>query len=229
LIGPIEFVGVTGVTDGTPQPTRSIVASNWVTLCFNFSRESVAAFTGDGVLAVNSPGILEALALVPADGSGRYTVYIDNVQVIRTNTLTYSLIDPPAGVSIDDTTGILYWAVGDLTVPATNSVTVSISNQVFPPMVTETNVVLVVLPHPRPSIRLTIENGASGCELRWDAVPGTEYQIQFKESLATAIWTNVGQPVSAADSTAIFRDVIPVGVLSRFYRVMPVEAGAASD
>jgi hypothetical protein len=74
--GPIEFVGVTGVLGGTPQPVRSISASNWVRVQFNLPAEPVAPFTGNGVVAGSGLGsaALEHLALVPADGPGRYTI-----------------------------------------------------------------------------------------------------------------------------------------------------------
>jgi hypothetical protein len=224
VTGPIEFVGVTGVTGGAPQPVRSIGASNWVRVQFDLPADPVAGFTGDGVLAAGGGStVLEHLALVPADGPGRYTIYVDNVQVVRANTITYSLVAPPAGVSVDALTGKLSWNLGEGPLPATNLVRVRMSNQVFPPMVMETNVVLVVLPTPAPSIRL-VDNEGLECELQWDSIVGYTYQIQFKEFLGALVWNDLGLPVKTESRTAIFRDLIPVGASSRFYRVVPVGA-----
>src|SRR4030095_6873515 len=126
--------------------------------------------------------------------------------------------------SVDALTGKLSWNLGEGPLPATNLVRVRISNQVFPPMVMETNVVLVVLPMPAPSIRLVDSEGL-GCELQWDSIVGYTYQIQFKEFLGALVWNDLGLPVKTESRTAIFRDDIPVGASSRFYRVVPVGAG----
>ena len=101
---------------------------------FNLPVELVSRFSGDGLIARDGSGTLEHLSLVPADGPGRYTVYIDDVQVVKANTVTYSLIDPPAGIGIDEITGRITWNTGEIAIPATNSIRVRISNQVFPPM-----------------------------------------------------------------------------------------------
>src|SRR5262249_13026677 len=133
LTGSIEFVGASGKQgNGCPIPTHSVTASNWSTLSYTLPSESVAGFTGNGVLA-GATGVLESLDLVCTGGTGAYTVYLDNFQVcymynlasqITMNTgatltftasgsdpdpgsgLTFSLgADDPATASIDPVTG----------------------------------------------------------------------------------------------------------------------------
>ena len=81
--GNIEWVGVTNVVSGSPQPSRVITASNWTTLTFDCTTDSVRSFTGNGVLA-SGKGVLEHLALIPDGGMGAYTVYVDNFTQIYT-------------------------------------------------------------------------------------------------------------------------------------------------
>jgi hypothetical protein len=50
---------------------------------FDIDGEPTVAFTGNGVIdkGETHKGVLEHLALIPEDGSGTYTVYVDNFEV----------------------------------------------------------------------------------------------------------------------------------------------------
>ena len=152
--GTIEFVGVSGVTSGTPQPTRTIAAGGWNTVEFNLPGEPMSAFTGDGTLSsATGKGVLEALALLPAAGNGPYNVYLDNFAVVTVSTnamvdpdttftltnsatdadaplqaLTFSL-DPgaPEGAEIDPDTGVFTWTPSNQS-PRTNWITVRVTD-----------------------------------------------------------------------------------------------------
>lgn len=90
--GPIEFVGISGLTGTTPIPTRTIAAATWTTLEFDMQAEGCASFwTGDGDLA-SGKGVLEHIALVPNGGTGAYNVYLDNFSVV---TVTSNLVVNP--------------------------------------------------------------------------------------------------------------------------------------
>jgi hypothetical protein len=54
----------------------------------------------------------------------------------------------------------------------------------------------------------------------WSAVPGRRYQVQFKDNVDAAQWTNVSGPVNALSSTASQVDSTAGGVGQRFYRVI---------
>jgi len=85
--GAIEFVGVPTKTGSMPNPTRTVPAGSWVTLEFTLPSEPAISFNaGNGVLAAGK-GVLEHLALVPAGGLGAYNVYLDNFQVVYTQSM----------------------------------------------------------------------------------------------------------------------------------------------
>ncbi len=88
--GTIEYVGVSSVLSGTPQPTRVVNASNWTTLEFDLPNEPKQGFTGDGILNAGQQ-VLEHLALVANGGNGAYTVYVDNFEVVTTTALPGTL------------------------------------------------------------------------------------------------------------------------------------------
>lgn len=79
--GPIEWMGATTDNSVSQPKGRRLNSGAWTRLCFVLSDEPVRAFTGDGVLSsTTSRGVLEHLALVPAEGSGVYHLYLDNFQ-----------------------------------------------------------------------------------------------------------------------------------------------------
>jgi hypothetical protein len=60
-------------------------------------------------------------------------------------------------------------------------------------------------------------NGAE-VTLRWSAVPGRVYQVQFKDSLAAPQWTPLGEAVVPAGEIGSATDALPLNS-PRFYRV----------
>jgi hypothetical protein len=72
-----------------------------------------------------------------------------------------------------------------------------------------------------PVVGITVEAGGI-VRLRWDTIPGRRYQLQYSTNLPAAGWTNLGDEMVAASSTASFTDAL--GTLQqRFYRVHVVE------
>jgi N-acetyl-anhydromuramyl-L-alanine amidase AmpD len=89
--GTIEFVGAsTKQANGMPNPTRTVNANTWTTLEFDLPNEPKVGFTGDGILT-GGQQVLEHLALIGAGGSGAYTVYVDNFDVVTTSALPGTL------------------------------------------------------------------------------------------------------------------------------------------
>ncbi|MDB6029503.1 MAG: hypothetical protein JWM68_5726, partial [Verrucomicrobiales bacterium] len=89
--GTLEWVGATA-SGGVPAPTRTITASNWVQLDFNLPAETIAAFTGNGVLA-SGKGVLEHLVIVPNGGMGFYTMYVDDFETLSVKTNSTFSVD----------------------------------------------------------------------------------------------------------------------------------------
>jgi hypothetical protein len=151
--GDLEYVGVSGKIGTTPIPTRTVAANTWTTLEFDLPNEPVQTLTGDGNLATGK-GTLEHLILVGNGGTGAYTVYVDNFEVVTTTalpgivtmnanstlTLTASASDsdiPAQVVSfgldadsnpnavLDRTTGAFSWTPSVSDVGTTNSFTIN--------------------------------------------------------------------------------------------------------
>ena len=155
--GIIEFAGVTNVVSGQPRVTRTITASNWMTLTFDLPNEPIRNFSGgNGVLSTATGlGVLEHLAVVPAAGTGVYNVYLDNFIVSAPQILTYSLSNAPAGATINATSGAFTWTPTEAQGPGVYHITVRVTDNNLPPAsdaktfqvtVTETNQAPVLAP-----------------------------------------------------------------------------------
>jgi hypothetical protein len=188
--GAIEFVGASGKNGNAPIPTRTVAANTWTTLDFDLPNESAAPMTGDGILSPIK-GVLENIAIVPNGGSGVHNVYFDNFQVFSSSTnltvnvgeeislrctatdadlppqtLTFSL-DPgaPAGAEISED-GIFNWTPTPAQGPATNVITVRVTDDGSPALTETKNVTIKVLkPNTPPQIAgleddIIVENGS---------------------------------------------------------------------
>ena len=128
-IGSIEFAGATGINGIAPVPLRTIPASNWVTLTFNLTNESLVAFAGSGngiLQSATGKGVLEHLALVP-NSPGSTSIYLDNFAVVPNCTLAYSLVAAPTGANINPTNGVFTWIPTEDQGPGTYPITVRVA------------------------------------------------------------------------------------------------------
>jgi hypothetical protein len=81
---------------------------------------------------------------------------------------------------------------------------------------THTNVVAILLSGtPRPTVRV------SEVEVCWESVTNRNYQVQYRSSFPTNIWTNLGPSVAGNGTTNCIADKVPLGEPQRFYRVLP--------
>lgn len=83
--GSIEWIG--GISGNTTDPPRGrfIPAGQWVWVNFRIPAEPVRAFpgSGNGILeSTTGLAVFEELAVVPADGLGRYNLYLDHFQFV---------------------------------------------------------------------------------------------------------------------------------------------------
>jgi len=114
--GTLEFVGVTQ-GGSIPITLNTTTAGTWTSYQFDvqdptWAYNYVWPFTGDGYLdSTTGKGVLDGLALTPADGTGVYTLFIDNVQSVPLQGLTYSLDVAPPDATIDQYNGLIRWTV----------------------------------------------------------------------------------------------------------------------
>lgn len=82
--GTIEWVG--GSHDNTVSPPlgRFIPAGEWTSVSFFIPYEPVRRFTGNGILeSTSGKGVLENLTIVPADGTGLYNLFLDELRSVE--------------------------------------------------------------------------------------------------------------------------------------------------
>jgi Oxidoreductase FAD-binding domain len=79
---------------------------------------------------------------------------------------------------------------------------------------------LVIVP-----FRVTMQssNGTSRVTLFWDGVIGKKYQVQYKDTINAAVWSNLGAPIMATSPTATQTDTVAGAMSQRLYRVIIVE------
>jgi hypothetical protein len=75
-----------------------------------------------------------------------------------------------------------------------------------------TNVVAVLMP--AATIRV------SEVEVCWKTVSNRTYQVQYRSTLSTTAWTNLGPAVAGNGSTNCITDKVPLGRPQGFYRVL---------
>jgi hypothetical protein len=80
----IEFVGGSTNNNVTPPLGRLIPGGVWTTVHFFIPHEPVRAMTGNGILQTTTgKGVLESLVIVPADGTGVYNLYLDELHAVE--------------------------------------------------------------------------------------------------------------------------------------------------
>lgn len=125
--GGIEWIGVTSRSNSQPQAVKIVPAGTWTTITFDVPGEPVTAFAnGNGVLSTASGlGVLEHLVVVPADGSGTYTLHLDNLSVVDPRPVTFSL-EPgaPAGSAVHPVSGEFSWTPNEAQGPSMALVTI---------------------------------------------------------------------------------------------------------
>jgi hypothetical protein len=133
--------------------------------------------------------------------------------------LTYSL-DPgaPAGAFIDPEIGLFTWTPGSNQVPGTNVVTVRVTdNGVQDLSDTQSFRIVVVSP---PVIESIVASSGS-VTIRWSAVAGKRYRVQFKSALNDSSWSDLSGDVTSAGTTAAKTDSM-LSETQRSYRVVLV-------
>jgi hypothetical protein len=139
---------------------------------------------------------------------------------VPTMPLTYQLLNPPAGASIN-TNGIISWTPAPAQAPSTNIIETVVMDAPDGGGFNATNSFIVVvepLEITSPPIiqSIVISNGTA--VVTWSTVPGHTYRLQSKDHLEDTNWTDIVPDILAAASTATATDSI-TNSSQRFYRV----------
>ncbi len=134
--------------------------------------------------------------------------------------LSYQLVNPPAGASID-TNGVITWTPTQSEAPSTNIFETVVSDEPNGPALTATNSFTVIVLPPvvvPPPVFQSITLVEGNVTLIWTSVAGRNYRLQYSEDLSGTNWTNITPDIPAAGPTTTL--TIPAGESNqRFYRV----------
>lgn len=130
--------------------------------------------------------------------------------------LAFSLdFGAPAGAFINSNTGQFLWTATGVPVPSTNSISVRVTDNGHPPLSHADSFLVIVSSRPR----LT-HDAVSGnlFPLAFATLPGSNYQVEFKNNLTDAIWNPLGNSIPGDGSAIQITDDIS-SQPQRYYRV----------
>jgi len=100
-------------------------------------------------------------------------------------TLTFSLTsNTPAGALIDPATGVFTWTPA--VAPATNTITVTVTDNGSPQLSASQNFTIAVVPVPQLSAAVLMSDFK--IIFSWPSVSGLNYQIEYKDDLSDTAW-----------------------------------------
>jgi hypothetical protein len=109
---------------------------------------------------------------------------------------------------------------GTYTVRVTNKGTLQNNNPQWVSIILSGNAATAKPPLLIQQLALTATNKIA---LRWPSVVGQRYQIEFKDSLTSGAWSNIGPEVSARLTNVFSEVTYNVAQTQRFYRLREVE------
>jgi hypothetical protein len=199
----------TVVTDNNPQAVngQQLSATNTFTVT---------------VIPANTPPVLT----VPPD----QTVYPQTTLAVSasatdsdvpTNTLTFSLLSAPLGMTIDTNSGAITWTPSQAQASTTNLITVVVTDNGSPNL-SDTNTFKVVVRAseivPAPVIQ-EISCSAGFAILSWTSVSNHIYRLQFKSDFADTNWTDIAPDITSTAATTTATNACGPAI-QRFYRVL---------
>lgn len=132
--------------------------------------------------------------------------------------VTFSLAtNSPLGATIDNSTGSFMWVAPETQNVTTNLITIEASDKNVPPMTTATSFNVVV--SPLPSLVDDLVFSSNTIHIKFQGLPGQNYQMEFSETIQPVNWQALGDPI-VGTGTMLNLD-LPVGAGSqRFYRMV---------
>jgi hypothetical protein len=169
------------------------------------------------VLEVNSPPVLT----VPANRTVlpgipvSFSVSAEDSD-LPANGFVFTLgAGAPPSASLNTTNGFFSWTPPSAPIPATNVFTFVVTDKGAPALFDQKDVSLVVVSQP---FIESITSSGGMVTIRWSALAGLSYRVQFKTNLGQATWTDLQGDVIANGPTATKTDSTTVSG-QRFYKV----------
>ncbi len=222
----ITWSSVVGRTYGV-QYKGNFAATNWQALGTNIVATNIVTSTTD---TNNNGQRFYRVVMLPAPSNqppvlpaqGNYSVHALGTLVVTntasypggTNSLVYSITNPPSGLAID-TNGVITWTPALVQAPSTNMITtvVTVSGQ---SSLSATNSFTVVVAGP---VTLQAVNIAgTNAVVSWTSLASHNYRLQYKVNITDTNWINLSPDVQAIGATVSVTNVLGSDP-QRFYRV----------
>jgi len=137
---------------------------------------------------------------------------------IPTPALSYALVNPPTGATID-TNGTITWTPTQAQAPSTNLITTVVSDNGSPPLSATNSFSVIVLASLSPTVSISVSNGFA--LIAWNSIPGQTYRLQYKAGFDDTNWSDIVPDFIASGAITSGSDpVISAG--NRFYRILLV-------
>jgi hypothetical protein len=194
---------------------------------------SLSADAGTNVFQVNPFNYGEAISVnrAPvlshignqATGEGQPLLFTAQASDPDNNALTFSL-DPgaPAGASINPTTGAFSWTPAPTGFSLITNLTVRVTDNGIPSVSAGETISIAVIAGP---VMITVQRTATTATVFWRTAPGKHYQLQYKNTLRDAAWTDLGPVLAATDFTTSEPDSTIGTNNQRYYRVRLLDPG----
>jgi hypothetical protein len=134
------------------------------------------------------------------------------------NTLTFSLVLPPAGISIDSGSGVLTWTPAETQGQSTNVISVKVTDNGTPAL-SDNKSFKVKLVDVAPPVIQSVGCSAESVTITWSAITGKIYRVQYKSDLAQPLWNALPGDVTAKADNAAKVDLLDT-TGRRFYRIV---------
>jgi len=135
--------------------------------------------------------------------------------------LTYTLVEPPAGAVVDSN-GIITWTPGFQQTVATSAIVTIVRDDGIPSLSDTNSFTVTVTPPPAPPVILDLTLTDGIVTVNWSAVAGQSYRLEYIDSLQDTNWNGPGSNILATQATASAMDFVG-GASQRFYRVVLVQ------
>jgi len=179
--------------------------------------------------ALNSVEILALMNHPPSftSGPGSYSLLAGRTLTVTNpatdpdvpaQTLTWSLLSPPAGAGINSSNGIFSWRPAIAQSPATNHFGLQVTDNGMPAMSATQNMTVTVLRPQTPTLKnAAISNGLLSLRINGDA--GPDYVLETRTNLANgSAWTSAATNGSAFPPF-YWTDPAAATSKQKFYRV----------